>query len=138
MGRKIAVAAVALVPLFLFWSAARGDWDLEHPQADGKYEHTKTDDMDAYGTGDYGWSAFLKIHLIDDQDTPWGMNKTVLVTVSDTWDLTDPWPPFFDHDMNPGTPLVFPPGEQGTVELYKRDLMGSTSHIESHDFTVED
>jgi hypothetical protein len=41
MGRKIAVAAVALVPLFLFWSAARGDWDLEHPQADGKYDIRK-------------------------------------------------------------------------------------------------
>jgi hypothetical protein len=86
------------------------------------------------------WSAVLKIHQKGDATVSWGMNKSVIVDITTVWYLEpeNKWQPFLDHDMDPSTPLVFPPGAEGTVQLWKKSVMGDPMYVTKNHFSVED
>lgn len=134
-------------------SSTGADWAIFHPSGDGSYEHPKTANLSANGFGNDWDQAVVYVNTRGDIDQSWINPAPAIDTVGGTGNPTDVWeftngtytpdsdgnntfPPFFDHDsdMDPND-LVFPPGADGSVRLYK-EVGGIRSWVVTHHFSV--
>ena len=152
---KIAKLALGfgLVVAMISVSSTGAEWAIFAPLGDGSYEHLKTANLSTNGTGNDWDQAVIYVHTKGDSTQSWINPSPAIDTVggtgnpSDVWEFTNgtctpdsdgnnTFPPFFDHDsdMDPND-LVFPPGAEGSVKLYK-EVGGIRSWIVTHHFSV--
>lgn len=126
-------------------------WDLLHPNPDGSYTHTKNIKLQAAGTGvDYD-QGVVKVHKNGNVTDVWVDQMSDAVgpaggNSSGDWEFShntfptdtdgdNSFAPFFDHDDDPATPLVWPPGQEGKVRFYK-EVEAMRTLVETAVFTV--